>query len=234
MDMVDFIFLTRSWAVDGLHLKKKLSKITKTVSPLTIMLFPEGTFLCQEMLDRSHKYISQNTTLNTKFEKVLLPKSTGLFHVIQYLGDSFTGILDVTISYFYRDGNGKREQLSINSINPDGSRLFLENFFSLTNLVLKGIWPTDIYIDVQWIPRTEIPFENIVTFTTWLYSRFERKELMLSNNKVYLEDAKYSYQGPLLGPKYKVIYIFLFLMLVCYYIYGFLKLLSFGLSLLKG
>ena len=233
MNAVDFIYLERSWTVDALHLEKKLGKIKRTAESLTIVLFPEGTTLCEEAIMRSHKYIREKTQLTSQFENVLLPKSTGLFHVIQHLDSSFRGILDVTVSYCY--SNGKSGKVSINSTSPDGSRMFLESFFSISNMVLKGIWPTDVYIDVQWIPRANIPLDNIETFTTWLYSRFERKELLLLNDSIAIDDeSNYSYHGPFIAPTYRVTFICIMLTLVYGFSWGFLQFLAIGLSFFQA
>ena len=60
MQFYNFIFLARSWASDRLHLSKSLSwlarRAEKEDSPLTFILYPEGTLVSKDTRPVSKKY----------------------------------------------------------------------------------------------------------------------------------------------------------------------------------
>lgn len=60
MQIFDFIFLARNWAVDRLQLAKQLShlgaKADSANSPLCLMLFPEGTLVSELTRPISQNY----------------------------------------------------------------------------------------------------------------------------------------------------------------------------------
>lgn len=60
MQFYNFIFLERSWASDRIHLSKSLSwlarRAEKEDSPLTFILYPEGTLVSKDTRPISKKY----------------------------------------------------------------------------------------------------------------------------------------------------------------------------------
>lgn len=60
MQFYDFIFLSRSWAADRLHLATSLSRLgqraEKQDTPLTFILYPEGTLVSKDTRPVSKKY----------------------------------------------------------------------------------------------------------------------------------------------------------------------------------
>ena len=60
MQFYNFIFLSRSWASDRLHLAKSLSwlgqRAEKRDTPLTFILYPEGTLVSKDTRPLSKKY----------------------------------------------------------------------------------------------------------------------------------------------------------------------------------
>jgi 1-acyl-sn-glycerol-3-phosphate acyltransferase len=60
MQLFDFIFLARSWASDRLYLVKKLSLIGQRAqdhdTPLTFILYPEGTLVSRDTRPVSRKF----------------------------------------------------------------------------------------------------------------------------------------------------------------------------------
>lgn len=225
MSLVNFLFLKRSWELDGPYLKQKLSYFKKNIKSLTLVLFPEGTVLCQEALNRSHKYTSEKSNIKAPFHNVLLPKSTGLFNMIENLGDSFTGIIDVTIKYHHYDEEGN--DTCITSINADGSRLFIYSFYTIFDLFLKGRWPSTVYIDIQWIPSNEIPTKSVELFTDWLYSLFARKDkIMPLLDFSSLDSSRTTTQGPFMT-NHKYLYILVLFLTVYITISAIFKILLF-------
>lgn len=60
MQFYNFIFLARSWASDRLYLSKRLawlgSKAEMEDTPLTLILYPEGTLVSKDTRPISKKY----------------------------------------------------------------------------------------------------------------------------------------------------------------------------------
>lgn len=60
MQLYNFIFLARSWASDRLHLASSLSWLARRAenedSPLTFILYPEGTLVSRDTKPVSKKY----------------------------------------------------------------------------------------------------------------------------------------------------------------------------------
>lgn len=60
MQLYNFIFLARSWASDRLYLSNRLSWLGKRAetqdTPLTLVLYPEGTLVSKDTRPISKKY----------------------------------------------------------------------------------------------------------------------------------------------------------------------------------
>ncbi|KAI9344529.1 acyltransferase-domain-containing protein [Zopfochytrium polystomum] len=56
MQFFEFIFLARKWSVDGPRLTNALSRSAASPSPLWLLLFPEGTVVCDEAVEAARKY----------------------------------------------------------------------------------------------------------------------------------------------------------------------------------
>jgi hypothetical protein len=56
MSLFEFIFLKRRWAKDQHTMKKYLQKYASDNTPLWLLIFPEGTVVCEETRQRSHSF----------------------------------------------------------------------------------------------------------------------------------------------------------------------------------
>ncbi|RDX56035.1 hypothetical protein OH76DRAFT_1337998 [Lentinus brumalis] len=103
MQFYNFIFLARSWASDRLHLSKSLSwlarRAEKEDSPLTFILYPEGTLISKDTRPVSKKYADKLGIPD--MTNVLLPRSTGLHYSLRSLAPRIPNLhlLDITVAY---------------------------------------------------------------------------------------------------------------------------------------
>ncbi|THH21467.1 hypothetical protein EW146_g75 [Bondarzewia mesenterica] len=103
MQFFNFIFLARSWASDRLYLVKKLAFLghhaEQSDTPLTFILYPEGTLVSSDTKPISKKYaekIGVHDMMHT-----LLPRSTGLQYSLRTLSPRIPSLqlIDVTVAY---------------------------------------------------------------------------------------------------------------------------------------
>lgn len=133
MQLYNFIFLARSWASDRLYLSDRLSWLGRRAesedTPLTFILYPEGTLISKDTRPISKKYadklgivrhyipsIFHQQTLNTvgqpDMSHTLLPRSTGLHYSLRSLAPRIPSLelIDITVAYpgwrFVRNARG--------------------------------------------------------------------------------------------------------------------------------
>ncbi|KAI0639245.1 acyltransferase-domain-containing protein [Trametes polyzona] len=103
MQFYNFIFLARSWAADRLNLTKSLSwlarRAEKEDSPLTFILYPEGTLVSPDTRPISKKYADKLGIPD--MTHTLLPRSTGLHYSLRSLAPRIPSLqlLDITMAY---------------------------------------------------------------------------------------------------------------------------------------
>ncbi|RPD63108.1 hypothetical protein L227DRAFT_572947 [Lentinus tigrinus ALCF2SS1-6] len=103
MQFYNFIFLARSWASDRLHLSKSLSwlarRAKKEDSPLTFILYPEGTLVSKDTRPVSKKFADKLGIPD--MTHTLLPRSTGLQYSLRSLAPRVPNLqlLDITMAY---------------------------------------------------------------------------------------------------------------------------------------
>lgn len=123
MQFFNFIFLARSWAADRIYLVNQLALLGQRAhsrdTPLTFILYPEGTLVSQNTRPISKKYadklgiVSPYTSSPTFYHHLLaiasqpdmthtlLPRSTGLHYSLRALLSSVPNLqlLDITVAY---------------------------------------------------------------------------------------------------------------------------------------
>ncbi|KAJ2990574.1 hypothetical protein HDV02_004277 [Globomyces sp. JEL0801] len=98
MRCFEFIFLARVWKIDQDRIVNALQKSLNDKTPMWLLLFPEGTVICDETKERSMKY-AKKIDISIHPKHVLLPKSTGLYHVLKNLKSKAEYLYDFTIGY---------------------------------------------------------------------------------------------------------------------------------------
>ncbi|KAH9178884.1 acyltransferase-domain-containing protein [Lactarius sanguifluus] len=103
MQFFNFIFLARSWASDRLYLVKQLGLLGERAqdhdTPLTFILYPEGTLVSPDTRPVSKKYADKLGI--SDMSHTLLPRSTGLHYSLRALSSCVPNLqlLDVTMGY---------------------------------------------------------------------------------------------------------------------------------------
>lgn len=124
MQLMDFIFLKRDIKKDKKRMEKRMMEFSKDGFPYWMVLFPEGTTIHTEYVEKSHCFAEKQK--RPRFKRVLLPRTTGL----QVLLDAVQNcpqkpdIYDITMAYSsysgevptYKMGYGRNVDKDIPSI----------------------------------------------------------------------------------------------------------------------
>ena len=103
MQFYNFIFLARSWASDRVHLSQSLAWLGRRAeqddTPLTFLLYPEGTLVSPDTRPLSKKWADK--TGIPDMQHMLLPRSTGLLWTLRSLAPRVPSLqlLDITVVY---------------------------------------------------------------------------------------------------------------------------------------
>lgn len=170
MQSVQFIFLSRKWAVDEKQIKDSLSYFMETDYPIQLLFFPEGTDLSPSNREKSHRYANENGL--QKYDYVLHPRTKGFSLCLQELrkGKIPPTVVNISVGYI---GTMPQNESDISG----------------------GNWPTEIHFFAEQVASVDIP-EDEKSIAQWLGKCWEKKESQLKkfykNNKFsskYLSEA---------------------------------------------
>ena len=177
MQFFEFIFLSRKWSCDKSLIYSNLSRSINDNMPLWLLLFPEGTVLTENTHQNSISY-AKKMRIEDDPKHVLIPKSTGLYHSLQWLQPNVTCLYDFTIGYS-----------GLNGINCPFDEYPLDKVFFL------GEGPTQIHIhvdrfEISKLPGCDFKCQDDVDpqFSSWLRSRFLEKDNLL---KEFYQNGKF-------------------------------------------
>jgi 1-acyl-sn-glycerol-3-phosphate acyltransferase len=158
----DDIKLDRNWNLDKKNLDNQLDNINDNNY---IIIFPEGTRFNKNLLLSGKQYSIDNNY--PVYNNLLVPKSKGLFYIINYLNK--------------RNKLGKIYDFSL--IFPD----FMNESIYLNNLFTKSI--KSIYINIRELSLpNNLNTISDVDFKNWLLFEWENKDILISNYKNDLYD----------------------------------------------
>lgn len=161
MKLLDFIFLHRNWAKDKKKFGRRLRRLFYGELPVSLVVFPEGTTICEEAVEKSNKFADENRLPHPVH--TLVPRITGLQYALECIGEHVDGIWDITIGY---DDVPKDE--------------YPENVFGLVSLFGHKHAPSVIHFHLRYFPISHIPFRDPEAFKEWLYKTFTEKEKMMN------------------------------------------------------
>jgi len=136
MRFFKFIFLKRSWASDRLHLAASLSWLGRRAeredSPLTFILYPEGTLVSKDTRPLSKKFADK--TGIPDMMHALLPRSTGLHYSLRSLAPRVPSLhmIDITMGY--------------PGIPPFG---YGQSYYTLRSIFVDGVPPPAIHMHIR-------------------------------------------------------------------------------------
>ena len=97
MQLSRFIFLKRNWEKDKPRLSAHLQTLNKSMDPMWLILFPEGTNLAPCTRERSREWAEKRSIKDMQHQ--LLPRYTGLQFCLQELRSTVGFVYDCTIGY---------------------------------------------------------------------------------------------------------------------------------------
>ncbi|KAL1952116.1 hypothetical protein VTO73DRAFT_1265 [Trametes versicolor] len=149
MQFFNFIFLARSWASDRLQLTQSLSwlaqRAEKEDSPLTFILYPEGTLVSKDTRPISKKYADKLGIPD--MTHTLLPRSTGLHYSLRSLAPRIQSLqlLDITMAY--------------PGIPP---LRYGQDYYTLRSLFCDGVPPPAVHLHIRKFDvNREVPIGDV-------------------------------------------------------------------------
>ncbi|KAJ3348944.1 hypothetical protein HDU91_006445 [Kappamyces sp. JEL0680] len=94
----EFIFLSRKWKNDRPVIVKNLTTTVKDHSPLWLLVFPEGTVITENTRSIAQAY-AKKMDITFQAKHLIMPRSTGLFHIIRCIEKRADYLYDFTIGY---------------------------------------------------------------------------------------------------------------------------------------
>jgi len=194
MQFFNFIFLARSWASDRLYLVKQLALLGRNAqehdTPLTFILYPEGTLVSPDTRPISKKFADKLGI--SDMAHTLLPRSTGLHYSLRALSHCVPSLqlLDITVAY--------------PGVPPMG---YGQSYYTLRSIFFDGIPPPAVHMHIRRfdvakdvpigdIPRSisgtlhdglsngqmlgvDVPEDERQTFDVWLRNRWTEKDQLI-------------------------------------------------------
>jgi len=157
MQMFLFVFLARNDRVKDLrHIKRLLGYcVDKGEVPPTLLLFPEGTNISRENLEKAHRFAETHGL--PKYNYVLHPKISGWVESVTALRSRIVAVYDVTIAYIdFLPGE-----------RPSEASMF------------RGRFPKEVHMKLSRHPISTIP-ANEQRLGQWCKDRFSLKEDQLN------------------------------------------------------
>lgn len=161
MQTFRFLFLTRKWETDKIHLAKVFSYMHRHKETATYLIFPEGSDLSPTNIAKSTEYAAKNGL--PVFQHVLNPRVTGLLAMKNLIGvENIDRVFDITMGFSDHPKGGRPNEKSL----IDGKMAGRIHFLIASHTVGKS--------------AGEIPSDD-EGFKRWIEKSFENKELLLSN-----------------------------------------------------
>ncbi|KAJ1912575.1 hypothetical protein IWQ60_009609 [Tieghemiomyces parasiticus] len=166
MQFYRFIFLQRQWAQDRRSFLDQIASMRADNTPQSgshpywITLFPEGTTISSYSIPITRKFAEAEKLPIP--DHVLIPRATGLYHIVHALRGQATYVYDLTLGC---------EGLSLGQIPQDT--------FTIPRMYLGGRqYPRRVHVHFRRVALADIP-EDADAFTEWLRTRWtEKDELM--------------------------------------------------------
>ena len=184
MQFFEFIFLARNWKIDQQRIVKNLVRAKKDDLPMMLLVFPEGTVLSRNTREKSQAHVKK-LGIDFNADHLILPKSTGLYHILRCLEPRQEFLLDFTIGYSGLDG-----------------KMIPEDVYTPSKVFIEGEGPKTIHIHVKCFKISDIPGlqhgikysldeQTTPEFEDWLRARYLEKDALLKyffENGAFLED----------------------------------------------
>ncbi|KAL6304272.1 acyltransferase-domain-containing protein [Sparassis latifolia] len=204
MQFFNFIFLARSWASDRLHLSTSLSwlgsRAEKDDSPLTFILYPEGTLVSIETRPLSKKFADKIGIPD--MVHTLMPRSLGLQYSLRSLAPRIPTLqlIDVTVSYpgtpplGYGQSYYTLRSIFFDRVPPPAVHMHIRHFKVNKEVPIGGDVSASIPNGTPYgsfkshATEVDIPKEEGDKFELWLRSLWGEKDTLIDK---YLETGSF-------------------------------------------
>jgi 1-acyl-sn-glycerol-3-phosphate acyltransferase len=190
MQFFIFIFLARSWASDRIYLAKQLALLGQRAqihdTPLTFILYPEGTLVSPDTRPISKKYADKLGI--SDMTHTLLPRSTGLHYSLRALSSCVPSLqlLDITVAYpgvppmGYGQSYYTLRSIFFDGIPPPAVHMHIRRFDVAADVPIGNI-PRSISGTPLGLSRGEVdvPEDERQTFDVWLRDRWAEKDQLM-------------------------------------------------------
>lgn len=153
----EFLFLTRSWETDRENFLRALVSLrgfSDSCAPLWFTLYPEGTRLTPDKLERSQAYAVSKKL--QPLNHVLFPRFKAFTAIVTMLRDDFDGIVDATFMF--------------------------EGDVPTVKSVLAGTSNTVVHVYAKYYRLEDIP-QGEEQLEKWLLDRWYEKDTRIANFK---------------------------------------------------
>ncbi|KNC84179.1 hypothetical protein SARC_03601 [Sphaeroforma arctica JP610] len=181
MQYFEFIFLARDWSKDKHNLYKLLRSFVHDDMPLWLLLFPEGTTICKESLEKSSNFAKKSG--RRVFDKHLLsPRTRGFDACLDAMKVGTPTVYDITMAYDSYSGEIVTNDMGYNR-NID------VNIPTMLKL-LSGERCPFVHFHIQQILYEDIDLHNTEKFLDDLWAaKYDRMERFTKLNKFAEEDT---------------------------------------------
>ncbi|MCX6119322.1 MAG: lysophospholipid acyltransferase family protein [Proteobacteria bacterium] len=149
------ILLKRNWAKDVHTITKTFKTLLDANVPFLAVIFPEGTRMKPSKYAASQEYARRKGTY--KFQRVLVPRSKGVWATVQGLGSRMICIYDINIAF--------------GQLPPKPLNFFTEGNYTVKVFVTK-------------ILKENLP-TNEKDFNEWIVQRFIEKDRWMQQHSGY-------------------------------------------------
>ncbi|KAI0067914.1 acyltransferase-domain-containing protein [Artomyces pyxidatus] len=189
MQFFNFIFLARSWAHDRVYLVKEL--ITRHTShrdtPLTFILYPEGTLYSKDTRPISKKFADKMGIPDAQY--TLLPRSTGLHYSLRALSPRTPNLhlIDITVAYpgippfGYGQDYYTLRSVFFDRVPPPAVHMHIRRFAVAADVPIgdvsradPGVLPSD-----PAALEVEVPEDERKVFDAWVRALWTEKDRLL-------------------------------------------------------
>ncbi|KAH9835707.1 acyltransferase-domain-containing protein [Rhodofomes roseus] len=199
MRLFNFIFLKRSWASDRLHLSSSLSWLGRRAetqdSPLTFILYPEGTLVSKDTKPLSKKFADKIGIPDMMHS--LLPRSTGLHYSLRSLAPRIPSLqlIDITVTYpgippfGYGQSWYTLRSIFMDRVPPPAVHMHIRCFDVTKDVPIGEVSSTNPDVlpersGKESVQEVDIPEKERDTFELWLRDLWREKDKLISK---YLE-----------------------------------------------
>ncbi|KAH9946827.1 acyltransferase-domain-containing protein [Amylocystis lapponica] len=149
MQFFNFIFLARSWAADRLLLVSSLAWLGRRAqqddTPMTFVLYPEGTVVSNDTRPRSKSYAEKLGIPD--MVHTILPRSTGLHYSLRTLYPRMPSLKIIDVTMWYP------------GVPPYGNG---QLYYTLRSIFLDGVSPPTLHMHIRLFDvSSEVPIGDV-------------------------------------------------------------------------